>query len=247
VCGQNATAGIPGTRHPSLPRLQLMKDTVMHIKTIIVTSLVLAASSLAFANQAPADAVYQWTDSAGTVHYTDDPGGAPKGKAKAISKGSDAATLSDGEIRGSKEEVQPRKLLRSLKKRAASESKADETIAPALAGPVSRPAYDPTLEVELRAVWRGYLGALSRNDAVAAAGFISHEERYYCVGIFKDFGKNLQTLAEGGVEIRLKEADAFKARCVAIREEAVKGRMVKVGYNIYFLRQDGVWKLQNCK
>jgi len=101
------------------------------------------------------------------------------------------------------------------------------------------------LEAMLRDKWEDLKAKLLAKDVEGAvAHLISSIRDDYRTG-FSAYIDKLPLLAQDLPPIELVYASESRAKARLFREETVKGQRMIIGYPVYYIREDGIWKLAN--
>ncbi|MBU5613524.1 carboxypeptidase regulatory-like domain-containing protein [Geomonas azotofigens] len=101
------------------------------------------------------------------------------------------------------------------------------------------------LEVLLQGKWEGMKSKLMAKDVEGAvAHLLTSAQNAYRTG-FTAYVDKLPLLAQDLPSIELVYASEQRAKARLFREETVKGQKVVIGYPVYYIQEDGTWKLVN--
>jgi hypothetical protein len=100
------------------------------------------------------------------------------------------------------------------------------------------------LETLLQAKWDGIKAKIAAGDIEGAVSFLPSFSQDYYRNVFTSLGNRLPTYSEDLPPIKLKSAFDSTARCLLLRQENVLGVQKTVGYQIYFIKEKGIWKFR---
>lgn len=203
-----------------------MKD-----KNIFGSLCFLLFLSLYFHTYALAD-VYQRTDSDGSVHFSDNPMSIPRGKRPVVRQ-----EESNSSQNTRTQSAPTKKMVKETNIQKVAQEKTETG--------KKDPSYDPGIEAQLRSIYLSHQRALARGDARAAAEMIVSYHRADCMEGFIALGTRLKELSDDN-EIELVYVSDDNAKCRVFRNEVVLGKNENVGYPVYFIKENGVWKLDKC-
>jgi hypothetical protein len=101
------------------------------------------------------------------------------------------------------------------------------------------------LEVLLKGKWEGIKTKISAMNIEGAVAFLPNRYQDDYRQIFGSLGSRLPVLSQDLPTIELVYAGSDHAKCRLFRTETVLGQQKVVGYPVYFVKENGVWKLLN--
>ena len=171
------------------------------------------------------EAAYTWTDSEGTIHFSDNPPASPQGQKVRVKK-----------ITVDPQQNPERAVSSATETNASRQSKNDN----------KDTGYDSNVEFQLRAVWSEFRNAVARKDANAAANLISANRRDECREGFIQVGSKLDEMKQYVTEIELVYVSGDWAKCRTYREEVLSGKKTRLAFPVNFVKENGQWKIENC-
>jgi hypothetical protein len=97
----------------------------------------------------------------------------------------------------------------------------------------------------LQAKWEGIKMKIAASDVEGAISFLPTSSQAYYRDIFTTLGDRLPLFSQDLPSIKLKSVYDSSARCLLLRQETVLGMQKTVGYQVYFIKENGIWKLRN--
>lgn len=91
--------------------------------------------------------------------------------------------------------------------------------------------------------WAGIKSRVGANDVEGALSFLESTAQSHYRSVFTSLGPRLSTLSADLPAIRLLYANEGWAKCRMDREETVLGQIKLVSYPVYFIKENGIWKL----
>jgi hypothetical protein len=212
----------------------------MELKKVQLILIVVFLANLSRADFVTAE-MYQWSDSDGAVHFSDNPMSIPKGERPLVRQ-----DITNAEKEPVQKPVQKQPLHKKFKKaRKATKSfdrQTDTTAgntptAPPLIAKENRSSYDPTIEAQIKIVWKSFRNALARQDAETALGMICSEDRTEFKEVFKALGAKMPLLNNELGEIELISRDESRATCRML------GKGSETAPTMDFVKENGIWKI----
>jgi hypothetical protein len=99
------------------------------------------------------------------------------------------------------------------------------------------------LEALLQGKWEGIKTKFSSIDVEGAVSYLASFKQARYREIFSGFGPRLPVLGADMPAVKLAYATEERAKCVLIRQEIVVGEQQTVAYPVYYIKENGVWKL----
>jgi hypothetical protein len=101
------------------------------------------------------------------------------------------------------------------------------------------------LEVLLKGKWEGIKARIAAMNIEGAVAYLPDRYHDDYRQIFGSLGSRLPVLSQDLPTIELVYAGSDHAKCRMFRTETVLGQQKVVGYPVYFVKENGVWKLLN--